>query len=199
MKEITIQLTEQQEHFLRLLATNHYPNAKDNLCTIKPIHIVQTRDERIVDPDYDTPDVVKYYVPEWTQEYDTAEELIRDFYDDIDCPIPIVSFDTAYNTGEFTDIHGEAQIISDEDDYLEAYGIDKEFYEIAHSEYYFRDIAFFFILSEAKRYIEYQGHNLNNPRTYSYGPGYANHGEYEHFYDLLQSIGNKLNEEGGQA
>jgi hypothetical protein len=60
MPEITISLTEEQEKFLKLFAQNHYPGAKDNVCTNNPLHLVQTREERVVDPDYDEPDKIKY-------------------------------------------------------------------------------------------------------------------------------------------
>ena len=196
MKEITIQLTEQQEHFLKLFAANHYPGADDNLATHNPIHVVQTETERVVDPDYDSPDTIKYCVPDWSNDgYDSAYELIVAYYEDEDCPIKIVSYDEAYAANRFIDIEGEEQVITDEKDYLEAYGIEDSFYNKVYMEKYYRDVAFFFILSEAKRYIGYQGHNLTNPRTYSYSPGYANNGEYEHFYKLLFEMGKSLNEE----
>ena len=41
-------------------------------------------------------------------------------------------------------------------DYLEAYGIGEGFYNKISVEKYYEDVAFFFILSEAKRYIAYQ-------------------------------------------
>lgn len=192
MKNITIQVTEQQEHFLKLFATNHFPDADDNLGTHNPIHIVQTEDERVIDPDYDTADVVKFYVPDWSESYDSAEELIRAYYEDEDCPIKIVSYDEAYAADRFLDIKGEEQVIMDEREYLDAYGIEDSFYNKTYIEKYYRDVAFFLILSEAKRYMEYQKHNLKNPRTYSYSPGYANKGEWDHFYNLLLNMGNEL-------
>lgn len=42
LKTITIELTEQQEHFLKMFAANHYPGADDNLATCKPIHRTYT-------------------------------------------------------------------------------------------------------------------------------------------------------------
>ena len=57
----------------------------------------------------------------------------------------------------------------------------------------YKNVAYFFTLKNAKEYIKYQGHNLYKPRTYSYSPGYDNRGEYDHFYDLLISIGRQLN------
>lgn len=192
-KKITIELTEQQEHFLKLFAANHYPGATDNLCSCNPIHVVQTRRERVADPDYGF-DVEKYVRD--GEDYDSAEDLIRAFWDDVDCPIEIVSFDEASAQDRFTDIDGEEQVILDECDYLNAYGIQGDEYRKVSIEYYYEPVAFFFILAEARRYIEYQRHNLTAPRTYSYSPGYANHGDYEHFWDLLYKLGVMLNEAG---
>ena len=118
MKTITIELTDQQEYFLKMFAANHYPGAADNLATRKPIHVVQT--------------------------------------EDTDWPF-------------------------DDHPYARRY----------------RNVAYFFILAEAMHYMQYQSHNLHNPRTFTYSSGYANHGDFEHFWDLLLSIGKMLNEEGG--
>lgn len=86
---------------------------------------------------------------------------------------------------EFIDVNGEEQVILDENDYLRAYGIDEKSYYKVHTCNYYRTKAIFFILDEAKKYIKYRGHNLTNPRTYTVGAGYANKGEYHHFWELL--------------
>ncbi len=197
MQEITIGLSERQVHFLKMFAANHYPGAKDNLATNKPIHVVQTRRERVVDSSYDSPDATKYYLRSDCTAYDSAKELISGYYErgyDEECPIEIVSFKEAYAQDEFTDINGEGQVLMNEEEYFEAYGLTKDMYSKVNIEYYYEPVAYFFILEEARRYIEYQRHNLCNPRTYTYSCGFANHGEYEHFWDLLFSIGKMLNE-----
>lgn len=194
--KITIDLTDNQVEFLKLFAANHYPESDQNLATSCPIHLVQTRRERVINPDYDSSAKTEYRFydnPEYA--YESAEELIESKYQYVDCPIAIVSFDDAYASDPFLDIHGEEQIILDENDYLEAYGIEsKDFYKV-DIEYYYDTVAVFFILEEARRYIKYQGHNLEHPRTYTYGPGYANKGDYKHFWSLLFSIGTTLNSE----
>lgn len=194
-KQITFTLTDKQEEFLKKFASKHYENSKDNLATEHPLHMVQTRRERVIDPEYDYADVVKYCVPDWGGTgYDSAKELIEAFYEDEECPIKIVSFDEAYDMERFIDINGEDQVILDEEDYFEAYGIEKEFYYKVNIEYYYDTVACFFILEEAKKYMEYQGHNLIRPRTYTIGAGYANKGEYHHFWELLFNLGKQLNE-----
>ena len=54
------------------------------------------------------------------------------------------------------------------------------------------NVAYFFSLEEARRYKEYQKHNLKNTRIYAECPGYSNNGDWEPFYDLLTSIGRTL-------
>lgn len=39
--QITIDLTEEQENFLKEFAAKYYPNSRDNVLTSKPIHLVQ--------------------------------------------------------------------------------------------------------------------------------------------------------------
>jgi hypothetical protein len=197
MKSINIELTEQQEYFLKKFASNHYEGSKQNLCTYKPIHLVQTSRERVVNPDYDSPDkVVWISKDDYEEQYDSVEELVRGYYKYDKCPIEIISYEDAYNKDEFIGVYGDEFVISDEKDYLKAYDIDLDDYYKTHIEYYYETVAYFFSLDEAKRYIEYQSHNLNNPRTYTVSMGYANKGEYEPFWDLLMSIGVKLNSEG---
>lgn len=194
---ITVTLTDKQEHFLKMFAANQCPGSKDNVMTYKPIHVVQTRRERVAHPDYGDGDIVKYYLPDLTEDYESAEEMIRaywDYYGD-ECPIPIISFKEAYDAKEFIDVNGDEQVICDDEDYIEAYGIPEDKYQKADIEYYYEPVAYFFSLAEAKRYMEYQGHNLCHPRTYTYSPGYANHGDFEPFWDLLFSMGGKLNED----
>jgi len=194
MREIKINLTDEQEEFLKQFAEKQYPNSKDNLLTNNPIHLVQTQRERVVDPEFEDVDIIKYCVPDWGSEsYDSSKELVKAYYEDEDCSIDIVSFETAYDDENFKDIEGEDCCVADEDDYFSAYGIKNDFYYKVHIAKYYETVAYFFILDEAKRYMKYQGHNLANPRTYTVGAGYDNEGEYHHFWKLLFNLGKKLN------
>lgn len=198
MREVTISLTEEQEKYLKLFASKHYSGSKDNLCTSQPLHLVQTRDEVVVDPEYEDAEKELYHVDDWQEDYDSPKELIVAFWEqqDEECPIEIVSFKEAYAQDEFMDVNGEEQVIVFPKDYLAAYGIDEKLYNKVNIGYRYRTVATFFILDEAKKYLEYQGHNLTNPRTYTVDAGYANKGEYHHFWELLFGIGEKLNIEG---
>lgn len=197
MSEITINLTEEQEKFLRIFALKQFRGSKDNIGTHHPLHLVQTQYERIVDPDYDDPDVTKYVCcDDDYNEYESAHDLIKGYWGNrfSGCPIEIVSFEEAYRADRFIDVNGEEQVIVDEDDYLEAYGIDEKAYHKCNTCYEYKTVAVFFILDEAKKYIKYQGYNLSNPRTYTISAGYANKGEYHHFWELLYNAGKKLND-----
>jgi len=194
-RDLIIELTDEQERYLKEFAAKHFEGSKYNLGTHHPIHLVQTQRERVVDSDHEDGDLIKYYVPDWDYRgFDSVEGLVKAWYEDEDCPIEIVTFDEAYKADRFIDVNGEEQVICNEKDYLEAYGIDEKVYHKVHIAYYYETKAIFFILDEAKRYIEYQGHNLKNPRTYTVGAGYANKGEYQHFWELLFKMGQKLNE-----
>ncbi|GAB6173303.1 MAG: hypothetical protein QMC95_06415 [Desulfitobacteriaceae bacterium] len=57
-----------------------------------------------------------------------------------------------------------------------------------YNETDWRDVAYFFSREEARRYIEYQRHNLRYPRIYAKSPGYSNDGDWEPFYQLLKRI-----------
>jgi len=197
MREVTISLTGEQEKFLKEFSLKQCEGSEDNLGTHHPLHLVQTRDEEVVDPDYETPDKVQYHAV-WGEQYDSPQELIAGYWENQceECPIEIISYDEAYAQDEFTDAKGEQQVIFGEDSYLSAYGLDEEMYCKVNIGYRYRTVATFFILDEARKYLEYQGHNLTNPRTYTVGAGYANQGEYHHFWELLFGIGEDLNKEG---
>jgi hypothetical protein len=198
MKTLTIQITDEQEKFLKEFAAKQFDGAKDNVSTRDPLHFVQTKRERVVDPDFGYADKTVYILcGDATTGYDTPQELVEAFYEDQydECPIKIVSFDDAYANSDFTNVNGEDHCVLDEDDYFEAYGIKEEDWYSTSIEYYYEDVAFCFILDEAKRYIQYQGHNLCEPRTYTKSPGYSNNSDFVYFRDLLMAIGTQLNQE----
>lgn len=55
-----------------------------------------------------------------------------------------------------------------------------------------RTVSYHFTLQSAKDYIQYQRHNLTQPRTYTVAPGYSNNGDYEPFFDFLMAAGTAL-------
>ena len=198
MKELTIQLNEKQEKFLKVFAEKQSDEADDNLFTASPIHVVENKRYRYIPYSEDIVDWFGSLPLVFTSDsgyeywYEDEMELIKDWYEDEDegCPIEIKPFEFAMS---LTDIEGVERLITEYTEYFEAYGI--KIYGISWREAYWEPEAFFFIRDEAKRYIEYQRHNLSSPRVYTYSPGYANYGDFVPFRDLLMSIGTQLNKE----
>lgn len=198
MKEVTIQLTVEQEKFLQTFAQNHYHGAEDNASTANAFHVVENKhydyipySEDLVNFFEDLPlcfTTDTDYDRWWTSE----EELILDYYAEHDkvCPIEVKPFqdllgDSVPNT------KGEMVEILDWPHYFERYEVPLQ--AMAWQKVYWEKIAFFFIKEEAKKYLQYQGHNLHQPRIYTYGAGYGNEGDYIPFRDLLLHIGQTLN------
>ena len=189
---INIELTKEQEKWLKLFAKNQKEGSKDNVGTVRPIHVVQTRREHVTEEGYEDK-IVFISKDDGHKSFDNVEDLVKSYYAYDECPIEIVSFEEAYNQDEFFGVYGDEYVIINENDYLEAYGIDADDYIKQAIIYEYEDVAYFFILENAKKYIEYQGHNLDHPRTYTKGGGYSNYGDYEPFWDLLMAMGEKLN------
>lgn len=198
MKEITISITPEQEKFLKLFAAKHHPGADDNLATHNPIHVVQKRRYRQIPYSLDLEeyydDLPLQFAYGWDYDtwFDSEVELIQAYYEDRDeePQVPIRPFKEM----DYKDVKGKdgkTIFITDYCSYFKAYGI--EGVAIAWQDYDYEDVAFFFILEEARRYMKYQSHNLKEPRTYTFSAGYANDGEYHHFWELLFSIGERLN------
>lgn len=182
--KLEIEINEKQERFLRQFAEKQHEGSEDNKGTCKPLHLVQTKvlkykedgggngdfDCFVNTDDYEMgglPDersvVLEYGIYENEEDVISYEEYLETF--------------SHYENG----VTG----------YFEMYGIVADIIKCSVDiEYETR--AYFFTLENAREYIKYQGHNLNEPRIYTVGFGYSNKGEYEPFYDLLMSIGTKL-------
>ncbi|TEB09322.1 hypothetical protein [Pelotomaculum propionicicum] len=196
MKKITINITDEQEKFLKLFAAKHYPGADDNLLTNQPIHVVQDKRYSYIPYSADIEEhmdglqlVFSYYNNHW---YDSETELVRDYYKDNMPTLPIKE-PKSFKELQYQRINYDDKVlyITDYKDYFEAHGV-KDI-TIAWRDVSYDDIAFFFILEEARRYMQYQKHNLKEPRTYTFSAGYSNKGEYHHFWELLFNIGKQLN------
>lgn len=203
MAKVTVELTEKQVEFLKLFNEKQYEGAEDNVCTYKPFHTVQTKrynyipySEDLTDY-YDDEELVFCTDDAYEWWYKTEVEAIEDWYEGRDegCSIEIKSFDDL-KWKEVTGVDGEEHDIDSFEDYFKCYGV--RITGMSWRKEYYEDIAMFFILEEAKKYIEYQKHNLVQPRTYTHSAGYANHGDYYHFWDLLMKMGQELNKESQQ-
>lgn len=198
MSNITIALTPAQEKFLKLFAERHYPGAFDNLATDIPIHVVQNTEIIYipVNEDYaeDETESVVFSSTMFSndEKFKSPEDLVTAYYKDEQSPIKIRTYKETKDK-PIIGVDGETHYIYSYAKYFGAYGI--EAYGIDYVYKSMHDVAFFFILNEAQRYIEYQAHNLKEPRIFSFAPGYGNEGEYRHFYELLRNIGTILLEQ----
>lgn len=190
MKKLTINLTENQERFLKKFAAEQYEGAANNLATRKPLHLVQSKKvETLFDNgDYgrENGGEVKYFDTHHQDILDSEIDVLR--FEGV-CEDDIVSFEDA----EYDVINDV--LIENIEDYFTAYGIETERYIPISQRDSWETVAYFLILSEAREYIKYQAHNLGTARTFTVSMGYGNNGEYEPFYDLLMSIGEQLNKE----
>jgi hypothetical protein len=196
MRDFSIKITAAQEKYLKQFANNHCPGAKDNLATYHPIFAVQKKQYNYMPY---SPDIEEYYnhlplvfgcgvCDKW---YKDETELIRNYCRDKEPPMPIKPF-VALKHSEIMNRNGR-RWVSDYKDYFAVYGIEDAV--VAWQEGYYENVAFFFILNEARRYLKYQAHNLKEARIYGYSAGYANEGEYHHFWELLYTLGEQLNSE----
>lgn len=194
---MNINLTEQEIKFLKDFASKQYDGAEDNICTHTPIHVVENRVSIIVDPEYNY-DAIEYIFNEVV--FKTFEELrdsvlkyiIDNYSDSLNTIDNIDSDDTEVAIETLGNIFKNIK----DYDYLNYWLTINDFDDVEIHEhfikYIWQPIAFFFIRDEAKRYLQYQKHNLNNPRIYTYALGYSNHGDMPVFRELLMKLGQKL-------
>lgn len=168
-KQITININENQERFLKEFAIKQACGSPANLGTAYPLHVVETTDYTYVrgvcdggEPCY-----------QWQGEiYTNAMDIIAQCSD--------FELDKASELMKTTDI----------ENVFAMFDLDADVYtRISH----YRPVAFFFVRDRAKEYVKYQAHNLCEPRIFTYAGGYSNDGEFKSFYDMLMHIGNKLN------
>lgn len=198
MTKITVELTQIQEKFLKEFFKKQAPGEKDNMVTTDPLHIVQSKRYVYVPyhhgiADYYEGETIVFCYDE-THEYwtDDETEIIKMWYEDLEkeCPIQIKAFSEVKRLDSIIGVDNEEHFITDYESYFQAYGV--VITGIAWRLEEWENVAHFFILDEAKRYIEYQSHNLVEPRTYTVSPGYANKGDFVPFRDLLFAMGEAL-------
>lgn len=188
-KKLVIELTTAQEKFLKKFNEDHHMGSEKNLATIMPIHVVETLEYTYIPYDWHLED---YSLNGHICFIESGEVIYHDI-DDL-TETWNNNTDEEYHIPYYKDVDGKKinnVYINCEQDYINAYQIENV--EVCYALENYRPIAFFFIREEAKRYKQYQGHNLNKPRVYTYSPGYSNYGEYTHFFELLQNIGQQLN------
>lgn len=199
--QIIVDLTEQQEKFLKEFAQKQHNGAEDNRYTGNAFHVVENKRYEYI-PYHN--DLIDYYTDlpvshtfdsDYEDWYENEVELIQEYYEyssEKDCLIEIKPFEEV-KYKEFQTVNGNYTRIVDIYDYFKAYGVNIT--ASAWKRYHWEKVAFFFILDEAKSYMKYQKHNLREPRVYTYSAGYANRGDFVPFRSLLLQMGEQLNKE----
>lgn len=187
-KKLVIELNSAQEKFLKKFYEDHHAGSGKNLATVTPIHVVETLKYTYIPYDWHLEDYSLNghicFIEDGEHVYHSIDDLTEEWND---------KTDYEYNIPYYKHVVGQNinnVLIDNEEDYINAYQIEN--IEVYYALENYKPVAFFFIREEAEKYKEYQGHNLNKPRVYTYSPGYANYGEYTHFYELLQNIGKQL-------
>lgn len=189
MTQITLNVSDTQARMLAQFAENQAPGSPDNVCTHKPLHLVQTQDVTYIFDDGECDDpVFKMLNPyDMDGDFENPEDLVRAYFNQHpeDGHPEIISYDDAYFYGLALP-SGEERHIYNEKEYFAAYGIQALRLSRVIK---WRAVSTHFTLAEAKRYIQYQAHNLRNPRTYTISGGYSNNGDYEPLWDFLFAAG----------
>lgn len=181
MREINIELTEQEAKYLAEFAEKQYEGAEGNVGTRTPIHVVERKEEYFSQGDGS----------EWLCE-DTEYEVYKTFDEMLEDLRKSGKELPPYDEVEYEDVNDVW--ISDEAEYCEAYGIHAQSGTIIDT---YRPVAFFLIRDEALRYRDgYQAHNCEDCRIYTYGLGYSNDGDLPVFRELLMKMGRQLAQEG---
>lgn len=183
MREINIELTEQEAKYLAEFAEKQYEGADANLGTRTPIHVVERKEEYFSQGDGS----------EWLCE-DTEYEVYKTFDEMLEDLRKTGKELPPYDEVEYGDVNDVW--ISDEESYCEAYGIHAQRGTIIDT---YRPVAFFLIRDEALKYRDgYQAHNCEKCRIYTYGLGYSNNGDLPVFRELLMKMGRQIAQEGGR-
>lgn len=178
---INFELNVNEISFLKLFEQKQKNGSRDNAGTVDAIHVVEKNNkEWVLDESAET----------WVDGSDEYKE-----YDSFGALI-----DARIENGEELPRYEEVLyervndiFITTAADYIKAYEIDDAYCGRWIDNY--RPVAFFFVLEEARRYKDdYQKHNCDNCRIYTYSLGYANKGDLPVFRDMLLRMGEQLNE-----
>lgn len=154
---------------------------QDNFATRNPIYLVQRRKERIVDPDYDSVDVKRLFIPGISDNEEispTFEDVKNKKLRQTNLPYKfVIDLEKCENIEEMLEM-------------FELYfSIGESYYntKITNAEYYWETVAYFLILEDAKEYQQYQKHNLGVSRIYADYIGYGNVGTFAKLIDLFDT------------
>lgn len=153
---------------------------QDTYGTRNPIYLVQRRKTRTVDPEYDTVEEKRLYIPEISVEgfcptfEDVKDGILRE------TPLPCDFVMELEDCGSIEEMRSTFKsYFSEEDDYYYA--------ELLKVGYYWETVAYFLTLEDARQYQHYQAHNLGVNRVYVDYAGYDNRGLFAQLLEVLDS------------
>lgn len=153
---------------------------QDAYGTRNPIYLVQRRKARTVDPEYDTVEEKRLYIPEMSVEgfcptfEDVKDGALRE------TPLPCDFVMELEDCGNIEEMQATFKsYFSEEDDYY--------YTELLKLGYYWETVAYFLLLEDARQYQRYQAHNLGINRIYADYAGYSNRGLFAQLLEVLDS------------
>lgn len=184
----TINVNDEQYQVLKELS--YLMKTQDNRATSYPVFSVQTQRSRAAADDYENVDGYQLIwegetATDVCDDIDKLKKEIRKHFiergdrvnwnDDLDC---------IYSFKEADSIHYLQEWLNE----LSKRKYNNTSMYIFSLVHYYEDVAFFLTDKDAKEYMEYQSHNLTNPRTYAHSCGYSNKGLLPKLMDMLIKI-----------
>lgn len=198
-KKITIEVTAEQERFLKTFAERQKMGSEDNLMTSYPIHLVEEKVYDFIpfhdDVQYEIMGDVVYRCRHLYKDnrYRGWHEKIIDCLHEYSSRYPEKIPETILPVKdiEFYSL-AESPTELRINKILAAYELDENDIEIAIRTYHWNLKNISFTLCEAKNFMRYQAHNLNEPRTYTISCSPNDQGDYKPFWDILMTMGTEL-------
>jgi len=181
--DFKVNLNNDEISFLKQFAEKQKEGAKDNVGTKTPIHLVERIRKEYIESDDGCA---------WVWNDDCEWKTFDSFDEMLDYARKATKENyPPYDDVEYEDVNDVW--VESEKAYCEAYSIKAFPCKMVE---YTEPVAFFFILDEAKAYMnDYQKHNCGDCRIYTYGLGYSNKGDLPVFRELLMKMGTALLED----
>ncbi len=169
---VNIKINKEVYEFLKLWNKERKEDRKNgkNQMTRNPIYRVETACWVVCTEEYADKSILKIMNDEFTLEQIQNGELE-------DC----IWFMDDEKIEEIKELYSLEDVVG----FLKENGWDSEPIWIEHTKLEYEHKAVFLTHKEAEEYMQYQGHNLNNPRIYVSGTGYDNRGSLDKFLQII--------------
>lgn len=172
---LNISLSPSEENFLKQYA-QVYDKERIIDATSDPIVAVETEIKRSTNPDYDNGEY--YYVDDIKGYSTNSLEQMKKYLKE--------NYEGSLDEFEISEI---LRLLENKE---KAMSWNRYSFSVVFMETIYKPVAYFLTRKEAEKYCKYQRHNLVNPRIYSYGLGYGNHGDLQCLRYFLLRVGNML-------